>query len=566
MTITQNSVQRQAETVKKKKSKQKPDVHDISDRERKFDEMMPPKLPFHVLGFNAQRQILIWYKGKILPTPISQLRKDELKLLVGLLPSSQQDKTDQYEEIKLKIIALAHSKGLVDDEEPIKSGIWKFKNDWVIVSGKKAALIQNGELSFLETPLVNGRTIEFERTSWIDLDRLKERLPKSNLSDTFKTVKALTSQWNWADAGMADFVSAFIMLQLFQYALIWRPWIYLLGAAHTGKSFFLEHVLERLMGSLIKRMDKSTGHATAQAVGWSGRIPVFDEFEKNKHMADVLETLKLGNRGIGMKTSGTTGDKHKEYSLHHQPWFASIYLPKTFSSDQAQLSRVVKFELKKAREGKSLQGLSDSQAQDLLCDIVASVISDWSQIEDKAREIEGKKDALIKDCDGKISVRTVDNFMYSMALLSCVQGTEQKIPGWAIGEVKDDGENILESIIMAKIKYGITEFLVIDLIHKVLGELINIENITEATAKDLLRNHGLSVVKKSTGWCLAIRCKDVRESLFKFHSDYQNVDISAPLERFDGAEKGIKTEWGQSVKQRALHIPGRHINTITGAE
>lgn len=534
------------------------------ERNAQFDEMVPPKLPFHVLGFNKQRQILIWHKGKTLPIPVSQLRADELKLLVGEQPRPEKDAPCPYGLIKHKILTLAHAKGLVDDDEPIKSGVWKFKGEWIIVSGKKAAVIQDGKFAFLEIPIINNRTIEFERSPWIDLDQLKTHLDNANLKDTFEKVKQLVSQWCWADHGMIDFAAAFIMLQVFQHAMRWRPWLYLLGAAHTGKSSFLEHVLERLMGCLIKRLDKSTGHATAQAIGWSSRVPVFDEFEKNKHMNDVLETMKLCNRG-GVKTSGTPGDKHKEFSLHHQPWLASIYLPRTFSNDQAQYSRIVKFELKKVSEGKSILGMTDEEAQELLCDIVAGIILSWIKIETGALKIEKEKESYIKECKDKISGRTVENFMYAMSLLSCVSAQAQKIPPWAINEVKDDGENILESILMAKIRHFNSEFMVIDLIHRVLGEPVDID-LSDATAKQLLRNNGLSVVKKAGGWCLAIRCKDIGESLFKFHSDYEKIDISAPLERLEGAEKGVKTEWGASVKQRALHIPGRHINAITGAE
>lgn len=540
-------------------------VDKVKQEQEQTQPSPPPdiKLPFHVLGFNNQRQVLIWHKGKIIPIPAANISNNDIKLLAGN-QSEEQGKPSPYTAIKDKIIALAHEKGLIDDEEPIKSGIWKLKNDWIIVSGKRAATVQDGVFSFLETPLVNNRTIEFERSSWIDLDRLKDRFEKPNLVDVFEKVRLLISQWNWADSSMPDYIAAFIILQLFQHAMKWRPWIYLLGAAHTGKSSFIEYVLERLLGCLIKRLDKSTGHATAQAIGWSGRIPVFDEFEKNKHMSDVLETMKLSNRG-GMKTSGTTGDKHKEFSIHHQPWFASIYLPRSFSSDQAQLSRIVKFELKRVTEGKSIIGILDDEAQELVCDIVTAVISAWPQIESEARKIEQRKESIIKECDGKISGRTVDNFMYAMALLSLLKRETPKMPAWAIGEIKDDGENILESIIMSKIKLGYNEYLVIDLIHKILEEVVSVD-VTAAVAKELLRNNGLSVVKKPSGWCLAIRCKDVEESLFKSHSDYQRVAISAPLERIDGAEKGVKTEWGANVKQRALHIPGRHINAITDAE
>lgn len=533
------------------------------DRESKFEEIGEPKLPFHILGFNNQKQILLWHKGRILPTTVRHLGKDDLELLVGELPPPREKEPCPYKKMKSRIIKLANIKGLVDDEEPVKSGIWKFKEEWLIVSGKKAVIIKDGKLDYLETPLIHDRTIEFERSSWIDFDCLAKHLNSSSLSDTFKQIKALISQWCWQDTGMTDYVSAFIMLQMFQYAMRWRPWLYLLGAAGTGKSSFFDHVIERLFGSQVKRLDKSTAHATAQSIGGSGKIPLFDEFEKNKHLPDVLELLKLCNRG-GRKTSGTTSEKANEYALHHLPWLASIYLPKTFSSDQAQLSRVIKFELKKVPDGKFIVGISDQEAQELLCKVISTMIKNWNKIEEIVNKIERNKEQYIKECNGQIDGRCVENFMYPMALLSLVCDPEQKIPIWAILKIKDDGENILESIVMSKIRYLNDEFLIIDLINLILEEPVQI-GIKIATAKDLLRKNGLSVVRKNQGWFLAVRCKEVSESLFKFHNDYKSLDIKAPLERLDGVEKNVKTEWGNQKKLGALHIPSCHINSISGA-
>jgi len=537
---------------------EKPPLEVTPDRNDAFDKLVvEEKLPFHVLGFNSQKHILIWHKGKILPSTVRQLTKDDLRLLVGEKPTPKADDPCPYAIIKGRIINKAFARGLVDDEDTVRSGIWKFKEGWLVVSGKKAALIQGGKFISQETPLIGDRVIEFERSSWINLELLQERLKNPNLKDAFSSVKKLVSQWCWQDHGMVDFISAFIMLELFQYAMRWRPWVYLLGAAGTGKSSFFEHVLERLFGCLVKRLDKSTAHATAQSIGGSGKIAIFDEFEKNRHLADVLELLKLCNRG-GRKTSGTTTEKPKEFALHHMPWLASVYLPITFRSDQAQLSRVVKFELKKVPEGKSIIGITDSEAQNLLCEIVAAVIHSWPEIETLTTEIEQSKEEYIQECGGRIEGRCVENLMYTMALLSIVDCKKRKIPEWAIYEVKDDGANVLEAIIMSKIRYTHDEYLVIDLINIVLGEPIGVD-IQAATAKEMLRKNGLSVVQKRTGWFLAVLPKEISESLFKTRSEYRGLDIRAPLERLEDVQKAVKTDWGNQVKVWAIHIPGKHI-------
>ena len=69
---------------------------------KKQKEDRPDELPFHVLGYNSERKILIWHKGHLMPIPVSQLREDELSLIVG--PEVE------AESLKNQIIEVAHQK------------------------------------------------------------------------------------------------------------------------------------------------------------------------------------------------------------------------------------------------------------------------------------------------------------------------------------------------------------------------------------------------------------------------------------------------------------------------
>ena len=40
-------------------------------------------LPFHILGHNAQKEILIWQNGRLIALPAGRLNKDELRLYIG---------------------------------------------------------------------------------------------------------------------------------------------------------------------------------------------------------------------------------------------------------------------------------------------------------------------------------------------------------------------------------------------------------------------------------------------------------------------------------------------------
>lgn len=570
---TMVQLEKMQDEAAKQKEKEKADQEKKSLEAIKNEVKL--KLPFHVLGFNSQRQVLIWYKGRIVTHPVTSLKADDLSLYVGVYSSVPQGQPNPAAILKEIILEEAHKKGLIDDETPISSGIWRFNNEWIVVSGRKAAKIKDGKLEYLETPIVGGRVIQFEKDSWIDLKNLERKIPAADLKRAFRKARELVSQWVWYDPEMVDFVAAFVMLLAFQYVMRWRPWLYILGAAGTGKSSFLEYIIEEIFRCLVKRIDKGTAHSTAQAIGNSGRIGVFDEFEKSPKLSELLEAFKLFNRG-GNYTRGTTGDKAKEYGMHHMPIMASISLPKTFSTDRAQLSRVVKFELKKIPEGKYLVGMTDEEAQELACDIVASMFSVWDRVEEGVREIERTKEKYVKECGGKIDGRCVENLMYAMALLEVIDEEEgkaeqkRKIPEWAIEEFQDDAENILEAIIMSKIRYSADEFLVVDLIHKALGEPVNltamsVDVVNESFAKDLLRKHGLSVVSKPEGWFLAVIPKEVSKHLLKNDEAYRGLDIKPFLKRLAGVDKNDKkTDWGGQNKLWAMHIPGNHVNTITG--
>lgn len=74
---------------------------------------------------------------------------------------------------------------MIDDETPVKSGVWKFDEKWLVISGKKAVIIENGKITDLEFPVFNGKLIELESFSWLDWDIFK----KSNSGDdTYKAI------------------------------------------------------------------------------------------------------------------------------------------------------------------------------------------------------------------------------------------------------------------------------------------------------------------------------------------------------------------------------------------
>ncbi len=336
---------------------------------------------------------------------------------------------------------------------------------------------------------------------------------------------------------MGAYATAFIMLSIVQQAMKWRPWIYLTGAKSTGKSTFFEFLLQTIFGVLVERLDKSTAHATAQTIGNSGRIPVFDEFEKHRHIPEILELAKLFNKG-GQKSSGTGSEKAHRFLLHHMPWFGSIYLPKRFMQDAAQESRTIKLELKKLKEETPLLEKFDSEeAPKLAAEIVAALISSWEKIEMKAQKINADRNSLIQELPG-IEIRTIENFMYasSLLILACPELAGPIIPHWAVTQSEDDGDKLLDTILASIVKIRGETYLISELLQ------LSKRSPSEEYSKELDR-YGLRFTTHKSKHFLAIRCENITRHLLK-DTDDASLDIKGPLLRIEGTMNSGASENG----------------------
>ncbi len=501
------------------------------------------KLPFCVLGHNAQREILIWKDGRLIALPVGRLNKDELRLYVGGDSVWFQEEGAE-KTLKLQLIDTAHKKGFIDDQAPLKAGVWYINKKWLIISGKKAATMEGDRLQYLEEPIFEGKLVETEGAAWLNWSVLEEAMltGQSDLKNVFNLIYSRVKQWNWLDPSMSAFVTAFVMLSIMQQAMSWRPWIYLTGAKSTGKSTFFEDILQGIYGGQVERLDKSTAHATAQTIGNSGRIPVFDEFEKHRHIPDILELAKLFNRG-GQKTSGTGSDKAHRFHLHHLPWFGSIYLPRKLMQDAAQESRIVKFELKKLTNASPpLERFGIGEGTIIAAKIVVAMVLAWREIEAKAQEINADRQVLIQE-QQEIEVRTVENFMYASALLAIVapEGLEETFPRWATLQSEDDGDKLLDTILASLIFVESSKVSV--------GEMLQ----DAGRYVDELERHGLKIVMHKSKDFLALRCESVTRHLLK-DTEYAVLDIRSPLARIEGAVGSAQVKMA-GVNQRCVLIP-----------
>ena len=507
----------------------------------------PNDWPFKVLGYNNKREILLWHQGDLMLIPVKQLSKKDLQLLMGTSIDAEE-----------AIIEEAHRKGKIYDDKPLKAGVWKIKNKWLVISGKQAAVIsEKGVLTDLKEPIFEGKIIEFENNDWLDWDHFKNSYGNVKLENVYNKILSQVSSWNWLEPSMSKYATAFVLLSPMQQAMSWRPWLYLTGAKGTGKSTFFESVIQEIYGNMAERLDKTTAHATAQTIGNTGKIPIFDEFEKYGHVSHVLELAKGFNKG-GKKTSGTPGPNAHKYDLHHLAWFGSIYPPKQISDDSAQESRIVKLELKKLKNATPLLEKIEEGSK-MAAEIVASLIFEWKKIEQEAKSITQRRIEIMQRLPGT-EIRTVDNFMYASAILNLSTKEIHDVPDWKNSASEDDGEKVLSSILSSRVRVKDNEF-------RMISELVKLTEKGDGYTRSLLQQNGLSIKTTKEGQTfLAIRPKEVIKFLLKDDEYFKFLDISAPLGRIEGSEKNVNVSFGSQGSPKCIIIPIHYVNSICGFE
>jgi hypothetical protein len=537
-----------AEMVEAATKKRKPTTKKASKESNDLEDDV--ELPFQVLGYTPERKIIVWHNGYLMTFTVSQLRSDEFGLFIDT-----QDKADKY---KAKVIKEAREKGMIDETDPIKMGIWFIKGKWLIVSGKTAIEVSDGKINEINHPVYEGKIIKFSKP-WLNVKKFTEKFGKSTLNSVYKKIHDCVSQWHWKEKKASEYMTAIIILIAFQHAMKWRPWVYISGETDSGKSLLL-YCLELLYGDLIKSADKTTAHAIYQAVGNTSRILCLDEFEKSKHIPQVMEALKLMSRG-GEKNVGTPGEKEISFLVHHMPILASIYTPATCLKDESQRNRLMQFELAKPKERTPPTLWTSEEAEELVAELLAAVIGSWKDIQGVADEITKNTKQIKNDLDGKIDDRTVQNFMYASAVLKLATGKDYTVPEWAKIEKKSDGHSIIETILFSKIKHENVEYFVYDLIDSALRRP-DCNSLDAEKAKNALRLHGLTVVY-STDWFLAMHAENVTKHLLRGAEEYRNLDITMPLERLAGAVKK-KATFGGNSSLASIQIPMTLVDELRG--
>ncbi len=498
----------------------------FAEETKKLNEQVEDVLmrEFQVLGLDGNDLYFSW-RGKIKTMKPQDLTERNLKCYTGLrFPK------DRIESVVDRIIDTARSKGSIDASNRIGNGIWKLKERFIIISGEDVLSVDSEGIARVSEPVIDGRIVMYEK-KWLDLQAFQDGFDSTDAGYLFNEIKDIVSLWNWKDKNISSYVAAFLMLMPFQGAMSWRPFLWFLGAKGTGKSTFIEDVVGGLYSNLVARLDKSTAHASAQSIGNTGKIVIYDEFEKHRHNESILNLWKSGNRGDGgTKTSGTPGADALTYRINHMPVFASVYTP---GSDAAVVSRIVRFELMPhLRTGIRLHTEAEKNRLKKMGSFSAGLMCKmWNQIQHKAEAYRENPSSIFGETEG----RTADNYAYAQAVINLFSDWGMNQLPDAIHElVEDDGYIILQTILQSIIEC-----------KEIRGMYDHTEKRTVSQAlcntdiKADLQSYGLKSIQHRGYKCICIHPEAVQRHLLK-DTEYRNLSIREPLKRIAYDIKDVK--------------------------
>ncbi|HPJ13073.1 MAG TPA: hypothetical protein PLV00_06790 [Caldisericia bacterium] len=490
-----------------------------------------------IIGHNINHDILYRKNGNILAMPITKLNIDTIHIMTGDRPEGE----FELETIKKKLITACTEQGLVFEDKVMKEGIWWKNGEFLLISKGNALLLsKKGQFTEYKKPIYQNNIVDLKSSSnWYDKDHMIAVYEDIKLSDVFDSIYLICDQFNWKHEESAEYMTALLMLSPFQNASDWNPFVYLSGASGTGKSTFLQDFFSNLYPGLLNHLGKSTAHAIAQEIGNTGRIPLLDEFEKNKHIPEILELAKIANRG-GHKTSGTPGINSLRYRLKHIFWFASIYVS---LQDEAQKNRSFIFELDRVIKTEEFSLPSQKELKRIGTESIAAVLKYWNKIEARSQTIKNRYPEL--------DARMKDTLKYSIAVLELVEeertGKEvvKEPPVFAYVSPEREEEKILDDIMASDI-------------------WVHTDSTTKTTVFDALMNYtvskyslndvGLAKIKVDGKFYLAIHPPVVTRKLLNDLREYEYNNIAEPLGRFEGAQKSHPSKIGKKT-QKCTTLP-----------
>ena len=491
--------------------------------------------------------------------------------------------TYSFNEVR-EAIALLAGYRTIGDRTELGVGCWEgiergsVDEVPIVLVGAGEAAYWNGDrvLHRIDYPRAKGHLLDFESggEQWYDYPKLAHLLHTMNqeqMTSTKDECIEIFNRWRWKSSSSPLVAAGLVFASFVQSVWDWRPQIAVTGESNSGKSY-LWIAMERLFGKLGLRAAKPSAAGLRQAIGNTSRIVLIDEFEKDRHRAEILEMLRASSRGDKIPR-GTPGQKAVTSALKNIAWVAAIEVGLNAEADK---NRFISLELVKPPPEQAGKLVMPTVAE--LSDLGQRALAVAIRCIERARPLATKlRDTRVPGVDTRI----VESYAVPAAMLAAIDGASDDEAREILRllledldkdeiEVDIDKMAVLRDIMGSQIQSGnvrLTAAQWLDIVIRqqskheeaeiVLARSgIKFSRFTAGEARKAVTEGGGSGIAEGDP-CLVLAHKHIQTHLLR-NTQWDGKRVDTIIARIAGATRGNRNIG--SLRQRTVLIPWSYIS------
>jgi len=324
---------------------------------------------------NPRGELVPMEAGKFGLTHIKGLAGDKIGWLERAWPKfNKQGSWTGFaaEAVQDALISAASAKGVFEMANKVRGrGCWKAEDGQLIQHLGNVVLVGDRE----HRP---GEIFEAEDVSYVYPARPKIPAPKAGGKTDCETIYGHLKTWRWERGELdARLLLGWMGCVILGAALDWRPMVFWMGDAGTGKSTLQKLVRAILAGRLISTVD-ATPAALAQLLGADSLGVAFDELEADALTDQAVHVMKLARTAASGDNRLRGGHDHKAAEFQLRGCFAfSAIVPPSMRSQDAQ--RFAFLRLQRLQPGARAPELTAANLRELGAGLVGRITEGWSR-------------------------------------------------------------------------------------------------------------------------------------------------------------------------------------------
>lgn len=315
--------------------------------EKKKEKPIVPEfdgMPFRMLGHNRGTYYYLPRAGGQIVglkahehTPLRMMTLAPLNYWYKARRNAEEGKiTDyQWQQFANGMIQSQYEEGIFEESRLRGRGAWMDGSRTVVHTGSE--LIVDGQISPLMT--FGSKYVYEAAPSW-----------DFGFGDPATTTEAhrlveICERLTWDDPLSGPLLAGWCVLAPVSGALKWRPHIWILGPAGSGKSTAQNDIVGRVVGPAAERFDgKATEAAIRQMMGYDARPVIFDEAEGEDHdgarrMQGILDLARYSSSGSRIP-KGSANHVARTFIMRSCFCFSSIHSSIRHHADESRITRL----------------------------------------------------------------------------------------------------------------------------------------------------------------------------------------------------------------------------------